>query len=57
MDKLKPCPWCAGKATVRYEKNMKMYVGICLTCLATCGYKGKREDAINAWNRRVSDGN
>lgn len=65
MDKLKPCPFCGGKANTVYAP----YVGIvyvqCNSCAAMLGrtakivsalhgkvYFEKEKDAVDAWNKR-----
>ena len=58
MDKLKPCPFCGGKAYVRTH----IYYGgfshtYCVQC-HICGAQGSQfydteKDAIEAWNRRI----
>lgn len=62
MEKLKPCPFCGGEATV-YSVNIfrpEIQV-ICEKCRSrTLTYKGGDFDdtkylAIQAWNRRVND--
>lgn len=54
MEKLKPCPFCGGEAEL-YENY---YHGCNIYCLE-CGVEfecDSKEEAIEAWNRRVSDG-
>jgi len=65
MEELKPCPFCGGKAelyeseaynlkTETKEKDIRWFV-MCEQCTAlTCGALKKK--AIEAWNRRASDG-
>ena len=53
MDKLKPCPFCG------YEASMTSYYNDhfvqCQSCQAsTRKYYATREEAIDAWNRRVA---
>ena len=62
MDKLKPCPFCGGnEITIRQIE----YAGIieprfyaqCRNCFAQTGPGWITEKgAVEAWNRRVSDG-
>ena len=60
-NELKPCPFCGRTDSPhidRYQSNgcWLAYVE-CTECLAT-GPVGKlKKDAIEAWNRRVTDGN
>lgn len=55
MDKLKPCPFCGGKADI-YEDNCysQFYVqcGVCgcSTVLDCC-----EENVVAAWNMRVEE--
>ena len=60
-EKLKPCPFCGGKAEVRTDENEEYYVS-CTKCFTLVGYCtdtwGEYEtetEAIEAWNRRASD--
>lgn len=56
---LKPCPHCGGKAKVGCEKYWQPRVSrriICTKCYSSSGWYGTEEAAIEAWNRRVSDG-
>lgn len=62
MENLKPCPFCGGKASMRYSTVFRSEICIkCEKCKSrTMTYKGGDfEDtkylAIQAWNRRVSD--
>lgn len=52
MDKLKPCPFCGGKAKVqRYPHNYSVY---CTKCGArTILFKPTEKEAFEAWNRRT----
>lgn len=52
--KLKPCPFCGDEAaTQSFYKNHCVY---CSGCGAsTLRYYPTKEDAIEAWNRRVND--
>ena len=70
MAELKPCPFCGGKARMKYGKynllgayggpeNDREWVGVyCKKCNVTQPprtYSTKTE-AIEAWNRRAEDG-
>lgn len=54
MEKLKPCPFCGGEAKVqRFPRNYSVY---CTECGArTMSFKPTEEEAVEDWNRRVSD--
>ena len=60
MDKLKPCPFCGGKASLVTAHNKDLtwlrYHVKCDGCLTTTDNYKKAEHAIEAWNRRASDG-
>lgn len=72
MSELKPCPFCGGKAQVRYYGKgsgpfgytsnilMRSEPGcvVCLKCEATIPKYSRMRvcRAIEAWNRRVGDG-
>ena len=53
---LKPCPFCGGKASV--IKESMWYEVHCDNCPCNVGrcWFSKREEAIEAWNRREEDG-
>ena len=54
--KLKPCPFCGGKAEILSGFNGKYTVqcgsGGCMANIAWCTNK---DSAIKAWNRRVNN--
>lgn len=47
-----PCPHCGCPALVATDKNGKWYV-FCHSCGCRTGFKDTKEDAVDAWNRRV----
>lgn len=51
-DKLKPCPFCGGKAIID-GCDETLWITICKKCNASIDYKETKQDAIDAWNRRV----
>lgn len=69
MTELKPCPFCGGEAEEKHMKRKKLFARFtfphttyfvyirCKLCGATTTVKWTRENAIEAWNRRVGDGN
>jgi hypothetical protein len=64
MDKLKPCPFCGGTNTRMYSLKGPSLHGFIHICDGFDDYMVKvesrlfttEEEAIEAWNRRVSDG-
>jgi len=59
LEKLKPCPFCGGKA-ILYAKVGFTTIGVydirCQKCNAGFGYTFATEElAIETWNRRVKD--
>lgn len=51
-EKLKPCPFCGGKATIN---GITLVYIKCTKCgVETVGYR-EEDEAIEAWNRRVND--
>ncbi len=54
MSKLKPCPFCGGEA--RLQSFYKDHCVYCRKCNAsTMKYYPTKEEAIEAWNRRVTE--
>jgi len=53
MKKLKPCPFCGGKAAINYEK-MTVY---CTDCPAEicAGVYDNLNDNVECWNDRESN--
>ena len=51
-DKLKPCPFCGGKAIIDGCDDTLWSV-ICKKCAASIDYNETKQEAIEAWNRRV----
>ena len=55
MTELRKCPFCGGEAeTYSYYFN-EWYIG-CVECSCDLGVFDTKEEAIEAWNRRVNDG-
>ena len=56
MDEIKQCPFCGGKAEVNHVSLGGYETGYDVRC-PDCGcgtdYCDKRQQAIDAWNRRV----
>lgn len=60
MDKLKPCPFCGGEAQILVDV-LKDYPATYLPCCTKCDGMVEKwfpteKEAIDAWNRRWSDG-
>jgi len=57
MDKLKPCPFCGGKAIIEKDvlgpNRLFIYRGECALCSSRTGDYTEYEEAIKAWNTRV----
>lgn len=51
-DELKPCPFCGGEAIIDGCDDT-LWIVICKECNASIGYKETKEEAIEAWNRRI----
>lgn len=51
-DKLKPCPFCGGTPIVSGCDDTLWSV-ICKKCAASIDYNETKQEAIEAWNRRV----
>ena len=60
QNKLKPCPFCGGKAEVeKWINNTKLkrtsfYIALCTECNAKIE-TDKKYQAIENWNRRVDN--
>lgn len=52
--KLKPCPFCGGKAIVDGCDDT-LWIVICKECNASIGYKETEQEAIDAWNTRKGE--
>jgi Lar family restriction alleviation protein len=59
MAELKPCPFCGGEAKIRDFTIVDLEPEIDVFC-TNCGGQtfvyGTEEEAIEAWNRRCTDG-
>ncbi len=61
--KLKPCPFCGSESIDMYcydpydgyQGNLSRWEICCMSCEVKLE-RVKREDAVNAWNRRANDG-
>ena len=53
IDKLKPCPFCGGKAILSADKHYNIYSVWCDECCAGTSNYGEEKEAIDAWNSRV----
>ena len=51
-DKLKPCPFCGGKAIVSGCDDTLWSV-ICKKCAASIDYNETKQEAIESWNLRI----
>lgn len=52
VPKIKPCPFCGGKAIVDKNQNSVS----CADCHMGTSWTDSIEDAIKTWNRRVGNG-
>lgn len=59
MNELKPCPFCGGEGCVQehvFSGYTSTFGVVCLDCCCeTRQFYDSKEDAIEAWNRRVND--
>lgn len=59
MDELKPCPFCGADANIRFDFKHDYVVfctnDLCMLNELEYGFDSE-EEAIEAWNRRISDG-
>lgn len=56
MDKLKPCPFCGGSDLRIIEAHWIKSAVICKQCGSASGCYDTEQQAIEAWNRRVENG-
>ena len=60
MNELKPCPFCGNKPVVLenqfyvHEEKFVHYQVLCV-CGGRLAFRDTAEEAIEAWNRRVSE--
>jgi len=53
MEKLKPCPFCGGEATIQGSEKGKCCWAMCGGCLSARGGNcATEEEAVEAWNKR-----
>lgn len=52
--KLKPCPFCGGKAKINKIEQGRLYEVECQYCYANV-YDDTVEGAVEYWNRRTED--
>ena len=60
MSELKPCPFCGWSNIAVYANpnntlkryGVEQYKVCCVNCAAQL-YRGKKQEAIDAWNRRA----
>ena len=66
-EKLKPCPFCGGKATIRQitpvsgslasrETGYGGYFAMCCYCMTTSNNYSTAEICAEHWNMRTNDG-
>ena len=57
MAELKPCPFCGEKGILKRKEILgrHYYKVECLDCFAATFSELTREEAIEAWNRRVDN--
>lgn len=58
MAKLKPCPFCGGKAVISVDPDAVRwkYYAECIRCCAMSGLTYTPQKAKEAWNRRADNG-
>lgn len=55
MTKLRKCPFCGGEAEIYVSDVTDRAVVYCADCDAQIGIKQNEQEAIEAWNKRVSE--
>lgn len=53
QEKLKPCPFCGGKAKADYNCNYNYHYVFCRDCDARVYNYDSEEKAIEEWNKRI----
>ena len=56
--KLKPCPFCGGKARIERTDcigSINYHYGYCIQCGARTDEYATKKGAIEAWNKRVGE--
>jgi Lar family restriction alleviation protein len=51
-ERLKPCPFCGGRAGIRKIMSVNAWI-VCLRCHVTTGNEVSEHVARAAWNRRA----
>lgn len=54
MEELKPCPFCGGREII-IKRGKYVWWCKCKHCGTESGVRVKKREAIEAWNRRVSE--
>ena len=54
MTELKPCPFCGGEAEVWVSNITDRAIVYCTVCDAQIRIRQNEQEAIEAWNKRVS---
>ncbi len=55
MRRLKPCPFCGGKAGIYEDYIGNRFVAKCNSCGMTTLHKATKAEVARDWNRRVED--
>ena len=55
MTKLKPCPFCGGAGRILTHLTEDKFTIECLGCGMRLRWFGSGEEAMESWNRRVTD--
>lgn len=51
--RLKPCPFCGGKAILSEDKRYNVHSVFCNECYIETSLQNTEQEAIDAWNTRV----
>lgn len=51
--KLLPCPFCGGKGKLKGDESAYGCFVECIDCHAEMDYSETKEEAVEAWNKRV----